>query len=1160
TYGAWYSSLAILEHKILDRTEIESAIFDRAMGVELGAFDALTELYTTLSASHYFYGAWKRHGQYHESHIALAYEQLDDWANAQASYEQAQTKARAGVLPFSESEYCLWESRWIETTRRLQSWDMLQDLGVNESLPEIELDAGWRLWSWPERQPHIRQLIKATPAEFLGSARAKFYETYLSLIKNGGERAKTADFQRMCKEGIRLCLQQWNELPPVGTPAHINILHMFQLMVELGDASSIYLSLATTKAENLEVKSTDLKSVLQTWRERLPNNSDPINIWSDLVAWRQHIFKAINDVYVPFIPQQGGTASEDTQETSKAGNKKGGNKADAKGGRKNDAKEDTPKSATPANSTLTSFAYRGYHEMAWIINRFAHVARLHGLIDVCISSLTRIYTLPNIEIQEAFLKLREQAKCYYDRPDELQSGLDVISNTNLMYFQQYQKAEFFTLKGQFLTKLGKLEDANHAFAMGIQVDLASAKAWGAWGRHNDYRFNMNLSDTTQAVNAISCYMQAAGLSKRPRVRRYLARTLWLLGQDDEAGNVCTAFDNYKSEMPTWYWIAFIPQLLVGLDAKYSRQSLQILLRIAKQYPQALHYSLRTAREESLLARRQQQVQEASNSSSAANTNGNTPNPRQEPTLAEKIDELMSKLKTAHPLLTLSMESMIDQIVQRLKPFPEEDIYRLVHALLSDGLQQLHARVSQNNYDMTLLDTIVSNTCRVARSLPSGVIKTHFEKDFGKVHEMDLRTYVTRLYSWQTVLRTAIRKRPSHQMLSHFSPFLVEFEQQKFEDVEVPGQYLMLTDNNDEFVRIERFMPQLTITLGTSNVSRRLAIRGTDGSIAHFAVQQSTSKHNHQEERWVQLYRNLDRACEEERDVCEQRRLALHLPTIVSLAPHIRLVQEQPQSFTLQDVYDEACERNGSSGLEPVLYFVDKMREVAGQVPSAEDANRVLFEQICQRFVPSTLLSDNVRAHSSSPMAYWLYRESFSFQVSVSMALTYMIASTQRAPAKLTISRDDGSVCLTDLVPTQASPGLIHSKEPVPFRLTPNIQAFVTELGLEGILPFAVHKVADRFASEEYLLRDFLDLYVTDELLHMPTVKALAASNPQALVEMCERNVQLITHRVKQLVEILPPEKVHELGASPMQPLIQLFMQAVDPTNLAKMDFLWMPWL
>ncbi|KAJ2819670.1 transcription-associated protein 1, partial [Coemansia furcata] len=101
TYGAWYSSLTLLEQKILDRREVESAIFDRAMGVELGAFDALSELYTSLSAHHYFYGSWKRHCQYKESHVALAYEQLGDWANAQNAYERAQTKARAGVLPFS---------------------------------------------------------------------------------------------------------------------------------------------------------------------------------------------------------------------------------------------------------------------------------------------------------------------------------------------------------------------------------------------------------------------------------------------------------------------------------------------------------------------------------------------------------------------------------------------------------------------------------------------------------------------------------------------------------------------------------------------------------------------------------------------------------------------------------------------------------------------------------------------------------------------------------------------------------------------------------------------------------------------------------------------------------------------------------------------------
>ncbi|KAJ1995714.1 transcription-associated protein 1 [Coemansia sp. RSA 1358] len=1201
TYSSWYSALTLLEKKILDKREIESAIFDRAMGVELGAFDALSELYTCLSASHYFYGAWKRHCQYRESHIALAYEQLDDWANAQATYERAQTKARAGVLPFSESEYCLWESRWVETTKRLQSWDMLLDLGLHESLPEIELEAGWRMWDWNERQTQVRQLLKATPSEFSASPRAKFYETYLTLIKGGTERTKTADFQRMCKEGIKTCLQRWNDLPPVGTPAHIEILHLFQLMVELGDASNIYASLASTKSDNLESKSGDLKSVLQTWRERLPNNSDPINIWSDLVAWRQHVFKAINDVYVPFISQQSATGVDENNSNDLSGdgsakastkNKNGTKGSDSKNSRKSgataaDGSDSSKMDADPSkasaagasngngtsnakSSVLTSYAYRGYHEMAWIINRFAHVARLHNLIDVCINSLTRIYTLPNIEIQEAFLKLREQAKCYYDRPQELQSGLDVISNTNLVYFAADQKAEFYTLKGQFLAKLDKLDEANHAFATGIQYDLGSTKAWAAWGRYNDERFCKNMPDTTGAVNAISCYMQAAGLAKRPRVRRYLARTLWLLTQDDANGNVCAAFDAYKSEMPTWYWIAFVPQLLAGLDAPYHRQAQQILLRIAKQYPQALYYDLRTAREESLIFRRRQALNVGQGSAQGAEitttgSNSGPPATEAAPNTssgqpASAIDELMPKLKTAHPLLALSMETMIDQIVHRLKPCPEEDIYRLVHALLSDGLQQLYVNVSQGKFDLALVDTIVSNTCRVGLSLPSGAIKSRFERDFGKVREMDVCEYVAKLYQWQQMLRHAIRSRPKKLMLSLFSPFLVEFEQQKFEDVEVPGQYLRLTDNSDDFVRIERFIPELSFVLRSSNVSRCLAIRGTDSNIFYFAVQHVTSRHNHQEERWVQLYRNLDVASEQERDTWEQHRLALHLPTIVSLAPHIRLVQEHSDSFTLQDVYDTACTRNSTAEIAPALYFASKMRSLISQLPDIEEANLALFEQICQQFVPSSLLSNDVRLHAASSMEYWLYRENFSYQISVSIALSYIIASAQRTPAKLIVSRTSANICLSDLVPTQATPGLIHNKEAVPFRLTPNIQEFVTEFGLEGIVPFAIHKVVQRIAKKEYLLRDFLDLYVRDELMHMPNVKTLASTNPQALAEMCERNVQLIVHRANQLVETLPTKDVQDKELSPMQPLMQLLMKAVAPSNLAKMDFIWMPWL
>ncbi|GMF00692.1 unnamed protein product [Ambrosiozyma monospora] len=273
------------------------------------------------------------------------------------------------------------------------------------------------------------------------------------------------------------------------------------------EASQVYRSLQSTNAQNLDVKSQELKRVLQAWRERLPNIWDDINIWNDLVTWRQHAFNVINKVYMPLIP-----------------------------------------SLQQNNTSNNSYAFRGYHEIAWIINRFAHVARKHNMSEVCITQLTKIYTLPNIEIQEAFLKLREQAKCHYQNPAELNTGLDVISNTNLVYFAGQQKAEFITLKGMFLAKLNAPDDANQSFATAVQLDLNLPKAWAEWGFFNDNRFKES-NDLAYAKHAISCYLQAAGLYKNNKARRLLCRILWLISLDDVNGTLAETFEAHQGEMP-----------------------------------------------------------------------------------------------------------------------------------------------------------------------------------------------------------------------------------------------------------------------------------------------------------------------------------------------------------------------------------------------------------------------------------------------------------------------------------------------------------------------------------------------------------------------------------------------------------------------------------
>ena len=538
TFGAWHVCMKILESS-LDYVRDDEAI------VRDTVYDALAEVYAELAEDDLFYGLWRRRCLYPDTNVALAFEQSGMWEHAATMYETAQGKSRSGMIPFSEPEYCLWEDHWILAAEKLQQWETLQELSRSENNVELQLECAWRIKDWHEQKDTIEEMIKELPE--VATPRRLVFEAFLSLLKDPGAVEKNAVFTLKLENAMQLSLRKWISMPYNLCAAHIPLLQHFQQFVELQEAVQIFGSLSTTTAQTLEKKSSDLKMVLQAWRERLPNICDDISIWSDLVAWRQNVFNSINKTYIPLI-----------NSTQQAGSQAG---------------------------TTNTYGYRGYHETAWIINRFAHVARKHGLLDVCVSSLNKIYTLPNIEISEAFLKLREQARCHYQKPGEINLGLEVINNTNLMYFSNSQKAEFYTLKGMFYEKLERPGDAEPAYGQGVQLDLNQAKAWAAWGKYNDRLFKEQPTNMTAASQAVNCYLQAAGLFKNRKSRPLLTRVLWLVSIEDPSMTISRAFDTYKGDAAWWYWITLIPQLCLSLSHREVKQARYILLNIAKLYPQ-----------------------------------------------------------------------------------------------------------------------------------------------------------------------------------------------------------------------------------------------------------------------------------------------------------------------------------------------------------------------------------------------------------------------------------------------------------------------------------------------------------------------------------------------------------------------------------------------
>ncbi|QPG74496.1 hypothetical protein FOA43_001826 [Brettanomyces nanus] len=1243
-YGAWYSGIRILEQIEQD------PVTDNPKITETNR-DALAEMYSNLQENDMFYGLWRRRAKYYETNAALSYEQIGLWDKASRLYETAQIKARSGVLPFSEAEYSLWEDDWILCSEKLQHWDILTELAKHEGFTDLLLECGWRVADWIADREPLEQSVKTVMD--VPTPRRQMFQTFLCLQGYANNQETIQNVTRNCDEGIQLSLRKWYSLPSRITDAHVGLLHMFQQYVEFMEASQVYRSLATTTAQNLDVKSQELKRVLQAWRERLPNVWDDINIWNDLVTWRQHAFNVINKVYMPLLPalQQNGNS----------------------------------------NSNNNSYAFRGYHEIAWVINRFAHVARKHNMPEVCINQLTKIYTLPNIEIQEAFLKLREQAKCHYENQAELNTGLDVISNTNLVYFAAQQKAEFITLKGMFLAKLSAPEEANQAFATAVQLDLNLPKAWAEWGFFNDNRFK-STGDIAYAKHAISCYLQAAGLYKSNKARRLLCRILWLVSLDDASGTLTTTFESHQGEMPVWQWVTFIPQLLTSLSHREARVGRHVLIRIAKSYPQALHFQLRTTKEDyAILQRQMQKTSTGSSSNSTAdssvgianvdgnvnsinagsnngsnsdnnddeksNTDDKTPgngestdhatsananetaaaaNPDEikanatsgdnsntsgsvtgsisgkavDNTVADEttdtnanantsvaanagtatspgdgsttttvlkpwqyIDEIMGILKTAYPLLALSLESLVDQISQRFKSSHDGDAYRLVVALYNDGIQYFN-RLPNPREDARLPPATEANILRFADTVLPRHIRQEFETDIIQ-SKPNLETYISKLRKWRDCLEEKLDRNSGKINLERVCPHLSQFHHQKFEDIEVPGQYLLNTENNRHFIKIERFMPTLELIRGPSACYKRLTIRGHDGSLHPFAVQFPAARHCRREERMFQLFRlfndELARSVE-----TRKRYIDLTLPVAIPLSPHIRLMSDNEKYIDMSAIYEEYCRRKGQNRDEPLAYTMQKLHTAYDPrlpKPDILSVKTEILAAIQSLLVPNTVMKNYFLHYYPRFEDFWVFRKQFSSQYAAFIFMTYMLCINSRQPQKIHIHQGSGRVWTSEMLPYKVACGKTHtnlfanssldpaaqkaapifcSLELVPFRLTPNVQKLIGEAGMEGILSMHLMAIAQCLANPAYKIEHFLDLFIRDEVIAWFTQRHKPSTQDPQLREIVKVNVDYIIKRIYQMAHV---DSSGQQVAS--QYVLNLIGHAVNPRNLASTDTLWM---
>ncbi|KAG5637374.1 hypothetical protein H0H81_004799 [Sphagnurus paluster] len=1181
TFGAWYVSLEILGSSLEQVKDDDPSIRDYV-------YDSLADLYAELAEDDLFYGVWRRRCLHQETNIALAFEQNGMWEQASLAYESAQSKARAGSIPFSESEYCLWEDHWILSAEKLQQWDLLYDLARSEGNQELMLESAWRTVEWAAQRESLEEQISQLPEP--PTPRRRVFEAFVALLKMPAALEKNVEFTKILEDAMQLSLRKWINLPPHLSAAHVPLLQHFQQFVELQEAVQIFGSLSQTTAQNLEKKSSELKMVLQAWRERLPNLHDDISIWSDLVAWRQNVFHSINSSYIPLISGQNSTAGA-------------------------------------ASTNNNTFGYRGYHETAWIINRFAHVARKHDLLDVCFTSLTKIYTLPNIEISEAFLKLREQARCHYQKPNDLQAGLEVINNTNLMFFSASQKAEFHTLKGMFHARFGRNDEANHAFGQAVQLDLGQAKAWAEWGRYNDRMFKENPSDLSYAANAVSCYLQAAGQYKSGKGRPLISRILWLLSLDDNMLTISRAFDTYKGDGAYWFWIPLIPQLLLSLSHREVKQARYVLLNLARLYPQALFYQLRTTREEMQIMRKTQErmlAARAANSNAAASVDaprretsestsgdGNpaqtstvgsqppgdpshpnatitpdTPAPPRQPW--EYVDDVLNVLKTSFPLLILSLETMVDQISHKFKLLPDEDVHRCICMLIQDAVQNYVLRMNSNDDDGLLIQHTIDSIVRMSPSIPPHV-KKDYEDDF--LHSKpNLYQYVQKLQDWRDRYEAILDARPRLQQLAMLSHYLTEFHYSKVDEIEVPGQYTEDKDSNQNFVRIQKFAPKFENCRSNGVCWKRLTIHGSDNSKTTFSVQVPAYRQYRREDRVIQILQTWNSTLSRKKE-SRKRNLSFHLPPAVSFSPSVRLVQMDASYVPFGDIYDRHCQASGITREEPILFAGEKVKKVLKefrprQLTKTEyfTLKKDIYEEVTVKMIPEDLITKYMISTMANPSELWRMRKQFTLQVASSAFMTYTLCLSSRHPNRFSVSRSTGLMAMTELLPAAGVANnvpLFATTDVVPFRFTPNMQHFVGPIFTEGLLTSGILAIGRSLTEPEFELEQSLCLYARDEvnswmaLRNQPfqvdmLFRQSVGANIDGIVKRAEtmackierEQVRLLAGMLKKNETLTLEQAINNnnIGTIPVvQTVTNLISSATNPIQLAKMGEMYYPW-
>ena len=1071
-------------------------------------FDALADLYRMLGEHDMIAGLWRKRCTAKETASGLALMQHGIFSKAQDVFSSSVMQVYGGNFPeaMKKAEICLWEDSWIQCAKQLNQWDQVAEFARQIDHNEMKLDSLWKLGEWQHLRENVFPVAQCeeTPALKCVTARAALQAGSVE----AGDQA--------VRQGVMFALHKWWALPPAGIQAHADLLFRFQQLVELQESARVLVEIGHA-SRNQNHPCTELKDILETWRLRLPNEWESLERWSEMVHWRSHMHNVVVNAFKDFHQ---------------------------------------------INPPLHQL---GFRDKAWSVNRLARIARKHGQPRVCVSVLNKMYGFTTMEVQEAFVKICEQAKAHIGPPLEHKQALNLLNTTNLEYFPTQHKAEIFRLRGEVLQGHGDLEGARQAFSTAVSIHKRLPKGWYSWARHCDYmatnaQVGGAAGETDWLGNAVAGYAQAAreGSAKQRAAVLRLVSLVALDACPEGQNKAATALAQYLDIIPAYVWLPWVPQLLVGLERSEAEAALcaKVLATLVASYPQACFYELRAF----VLERRAGAASGGAEAQSSA---------------LRTAAECLEQLRSAQPSLCAELELLLGELGTRFLPRLEERLLSQLEAVLikchSCAAPSAGAVPPALGKALEATAEVLFSAEACARHAAFAArYKAPFEADFARAATFPgtLAALQGRLKRWRSTLRADVGARvPASLRLEEEAPALAAY---RAREVDIPGQYLDPEGADVDVWRTQR-LSHLSAAVGVvarqGAAHRRVGLVAQDGSVRRFKVETGAAAGARRgDERALQLLRAVNRLLRKEPE-CLRRRLALCLPVAVPLAAGVRLVEDVTDTVTLGEVYHLHCARYGRDADQPVTYFKEAVLAAGGGAAGAAsglEARKQAYSDIASKVISENLLNQFVYKTVINGTHLTIFKRHFTTQMALWSVLGAALHVGGRAPMRLEFSRKSGDIFHADFCAQLDATGGLCAPEAVPFRLTRNLQSFCTPFGVEGLLVASMAAGAKALVGDPRgQLREYLEIYFRDEVLNWDGKAAKQADwAPLDTAAVRTKAIALAAGVVGSLERCAPSAEAGEGGGAPPvhAGVSELVRAATHPDNIVRSLPTWLPWV